>query len=53
MKRTGVFYHRVCGDNAYFPLAMSVREGFEILKKEKLLTEPNVLYLNLNQRLRS
>ena len=43
MKRTGVFYHQVCGDKAYFTLAMSVREGFEILEKEKLLSEPNII----------
>lgn len=43
MKRTGIFYHRVCGDKAYFSLAMSVREGFDILNKENLLREPNVL----------
>lgn len=43
MKRTGIFYHRICGDKAYFPLLASVREGFEILGKESLLAEPNVL----------
>jgi len=42
MKRTGVFYHSVCGEKAYFSLAMSVREGFESLKREKLFDEPNV-----------
>ena len=42
MKKTGVFYHPVCGDKAYFSLAMSVREGFEALQKENLFAEPNV-----------
>ncbi len=42
MKKTGIFYHRVCGEKAYFSLAMSVKEGFDILKKENLLAEPNV-----------
>ncbi len=43
MKRSGVFYHKVCGEKAYFSLAMSVREGFDILQQENLLTEPNIL----------
>ena len=42
MKRTGVFYHPVCGEKAYFSLAMSVREGFESLQEEALFEEPNV-----------
>lgn len=42
MKRTGVFYHSVCGEKAYLSLAMSVREGFESVKREKLFDEPNV-----------
>jgi acetoin utilization deacetylase AcuC-like enzyme len=42
MKRTGIFYHPVCGEKAYFSLAMSVKEGFESLQKENLFAEPNV-----------
>ena len=45
MKRTGVFYHEICGKRAYKSLAMSVEEGFEILKKETLFSEPNVILL--------
>lgn len=43
MKRTGIFYHPVCGDQAYFTLAMSVREGFESLQKEKLFSESEII----------
>jgi len=43
MKRTGVFYHEICGREAYKSLAMSVEEGFESLKKEKLFSYPNVI----------
>lgn len=42
MKRTGIFYHEICGRKAYSSLAMSVAEGFESLKKENLFGEPNI-----------
>jgi len=42
LKRTGVFYHEICGRRAYSPLAMSIEEGFESLKKENLFEEPNI-----------
>jgi len=44
MKKTGIFYHRICGEKAYFSLAMSVKEGFSILKKEGILKEKNVIF---------
>jgi acetoin utilization deacetylase AcuC-like enzyme len=42
MKRTGIFYHEVCGKKAYFSLAMSVEEGFKSLERENILKEPNI-----------
>jgi acetoin utilization deacetylase AcuC-like enzyme len=42
MKKTGVFYHDVCGREAYSSLAMGVADGFEAIKKEGLFNEPNV-----------
>jgi acetoin utilization deacetylase AcuC-like enzyme len=44
MKRTGVFYHDVCGKEAYSSLAMGVEEGFLGIKKAGLLKEKNVTY---------
>ena len=44
MKRTGVFYHEVCGKEAYRSLLMGVEEGFESLKRAKLFLEPNVIF---------
>ena len=44
MKRTGVFYHEICGKEAYKTLLMGVKEGFESLKKGKLFSEPNVIF---------
>lgn len=41
-KNTGIFYHHICGEKAYFSLAMSVKEGFEILSEENILAQPNV-----------
>jgi acetoin utilization deacetylase AcuC-like enzyme len=38
MKRTGVFYHDICGKEAYKSLAMSVEEGFFALKKENIFS---------------
>jgi acetoin utilization deacetylase AcuC-like enzyme len=43
MKKTGIFYHRVCGEKAYKILAMSVEEGFAVLEKEGLFLEPNII----------
>ena len=42
MKRTGVFYHDICGKEAYSSLAMGVEEGFQSLQKEGLFTHPDV-----------
>ena len=44
MKRTGVFYHEVCGKEAYSSLAMGVEEGFQSIKKEGLFSQPNVTW---------
>jgi acetoin utilization deacetylase AcuC-like enzyme len=44
MKRTGVFYHEICGKEAYKTLLMGVEEGFESLKKAKFFSEPNVIF---------
>ena len=44
MKRTGVFYHDVCGKEAYDSLAMGVEEGFEAIKSEGLFSRPNVTW---------
>jgi|GEM_PF-6045224 len=43
MERTGIFYHPICGKEAYKSLAMSVEEGFESLKKEGLFSYPNLI----------
>jgi acetoin utilization deacetylase AcuC-like enzyme len=44
MKRTGVFYHDICGKEAYSSLAMGVAEGFQSIKKEGLFSQPNVTW---------
>jgi acetoin utilization deacetylase AcuC-like enzyme len=44
MKRTGVFYHEVCGKEAYSSLAMGVEDGFQSLEKEGILSRPNVTF---------
>ena len=44
MKRTGVFYHDVCGKQAYSSLAMGVEEGFRAIQKEGLFSNPNVTW---------
>lgn len=44
MKRTGVFYHDICGKEAYSSLAMGVADGFEGIRKAGLFSEPNVTY---------
>jgi acetoin utilization deacetylase AcuC-like enzyme len=42
MKRTGVFYHEICGKQAYSSLAMGVEEGFESIQHEGFFNLPNV-----------
>ena len=44
MKRTGVFYHDICGKEAYSSLAMGVEEGFQSIKKEGIFSQPNVTW---------
>ncbi len=44
MKRTGVFYHEVCGKEAYSSLAMGVEDGFLGIKKEGIFSQPNVTF---------
>jgi acetoin utilization deacetylase AcuC-like enzyme len=44
MKKTGVFYHDVCGKEAYSSLAMGVEEGFLGIKNSGLFDEKNVTY---------
>jgi acetoin utilization deacetylase AcuC-like enzyme len=49
MKNTGVFYHDVCGKEAYSSLAMGVEDGFLGIKKEGLFDEPNVTWFESRQ----
>ncbi|MBN1190244.1 MAG: hypothetical protein JXA46_10860 [Dehalococcoidales bacterium] len=49
MKRTGVFYHDVCGKQAYSSLAMGVEEGFKSIEKEGLFSHPNVTFFESRQ----
>jgi len=49
MKRTGIFYHDVCGKEAYSSLAMGVEEGFRSLDKSGILTESNVKWFESRQ----
>jgi acetoin utilization deacetylase AcuC-like enzyme len=44
MKKTGVFYHDICGKEAYSSLAMGVEDGFLGIEKAGLFTNPNVEY---------
>ena len=44
MKRTGVFYHEICGREAYSSLAMGVQEGFDGITKAGLFDLPNVTH---------
>ena len=44
MKRTGVFYHDICGKHAYSSLAMGVEEGFQGINEEGLFSRPNVTW---------
>ncbi|MCX7912622.1 MAG: hypothetical protein N2506_06665 [Dehalococcoidales bacterium] len=49
MKRTGVFYHDVCGKEAYSSLAMGVEDGFLAIRKEGLFGYPNVKWYESRQ----
>jgi len=49
MKKTGVFYHDVCGKEAYNSLAMGVEEGFQSIREEGLFSEPNVTWFESRQ----
>jgi acetoin utilization deacetylase AcuC-like enzyme len=49
MKNTGVFYHDVCGKEAYSSLAMGVEDGFLGIKKEGLFSRPNVTWFESRQ----
>jgi acetoin utilization deacetylase AcuC-like enzyme len=44
MKRTGVFYHDICGKEAYSSLAMGVEQGFQSIQKEELFSFPNITW---------
>lgn len=44
MKKTGVFYHDVCGKEAYSSLAMGVEAGFQSLNKEGIFEYPSVTW---------
>jgi acetoin utilization deacetylase AcuC-like enzyme len=49
MKKTGVFYHDVCGSEAYSSLAMGVADGFLGIKQAGLFSEPNVTWFESRQ----
>jgi acetoin utilization deacetylase AcuC-like enzyme len=49
MKKTGVFYHDVCGKEAYKSLAMGVEEGFRSIGQEGLFSYPNVKWFESRQ----
>lgn len=49
MKRTGVFYHDVCGKEAYSSLAMGVADGFLGIQKAGLFNYANVKYFESRQ----
>jgi acetoin utilization deacetylase AcuC-like enzyme len=42
MKKTGVFYHELCGREAYSSLAMGVQEGFDGIRQAGLFSLPNI-----------
>lgn len=44
MKNTGVFYHDICGKQAYSSLAMGVEAGFRAIETEGLFARPNVTW---------
>jgi acetoin utilization deacetylase AcuC-like enzyme len=49
MKKTGVFYHDVCGKEAYDSLAMGVEDGFLAIGKEDLWSYPNIKWFESRQ----
>jgi acetoin utilization deacetylase AcuC-like enzyme len=49
VKKTGVFYHDVCGKEAFDTLAMGVEEGFQSIGKEGLFSYPNVKWFESRQ----
>jgi acetoin utilization deacetylase AcuC-like enzyme len=49
VKNTGVFYHDVCGKEAFNTLAMGVEEGFQSIGKEGLFSYPNVKWFESRQ----
>jgi len=49
MKKTGVFYHDVCGKEAYSSLAMGVEAGFLGIKNAGLFSRPNVKWYESRQ----
>lgn len=49
MKKTGVFYHDICGRDAYSSLAMGVPEGFAGIKNAGLFNYKNVTYYESRQ----
>jgi acetoin utilization deacetylase AcuC-like enzyme len=49
MKNTGVFYHDVCGKEAYSSLAMGVADGFNAIGTEGLFSRPNVKWFESRQ----
>jgi acetoin utilization deacetylase AcuC-like enzyme len=49
MKKTGVFYHDVCGKEAYSSLAMGVADGFKAIEKGGLFKEPNIKWFESRQ----
>ena len=49
MKKTGVFYHDVCGKEAYSSLAMGVAAGFLGIKNAGLFSRPNVKWYESRQ----
>ena len=51
MKKTGVFYHDICGKEAYSSLAMGVEEGFSGIKNAGLFDNKNVTYYESRQAL--
>jgi acetoin utilization deacetylase AcuC-like enzyme len=49
MKNTAVFYHDVCGKEAYSSLAMGVADGFNAIETEGLFSRPNVKWFESRQ----
>ncbi len=49
MKKTGVFYHDICGQEAYSSLAMGVADGFLGIKKAGLFSSSNVTWFESRQ----